>query len=96
VSEYEYPVIDTDGVSKWIRWQSKTIKNASGEMISVFSSGEDVTEKRRVDSELTKMWSESSGLLEDISLRTTGISDAQALVSRDVMYKLKSALKSIL
>jgi PAS domain S-box-containing protein len=96
VSMYTYPVINTNGESRWIHWQSKTIKNASGVVVSVFSSGEDITEKRKMDNELTKLWSESSGLLEEISLRTTGINESPALVSRDIMYKLKTALKSIM
>lgn len=96
VFEYDYPVVNANGESRWIHWQSKTIKNASGVVTSVFSSGEDVTEKRRIDNELTKLWSESSGLLEEISLRTTGINESPALVSRDIMYKLKTALKSIM
>jgi len=96
VSEYDYPVVNTSGESRWIHWQSKTIKSTSGVIISVFSSGEDITEKRKMDNALTKLWSESSSLLEEISLRTTGVNESPALVSRDVMYKLKTALKSII
>lgn len=96
VSEYTYPVVNVSGESRWIHWQSKTIKNASGVVVSVFSSGEDITEKRRMDTELTKLWSESSSLLEEISLRTAGVNESPALVSRDIMYKLKIALKSIM
>jgi PAS domain S-box-containing protein len=96
VSEYDYPVVNTSGESRWIHWQSKTIKSTSGVIISVFSSGEDITEKRKMDNALTKLWSESSSLLEEISLRTTGVNEFPALVSRDVMYKLKTALKSII
>lgn len=92
VSEYDYPVISANGETRWVHWQSKTVKDASGAVVSIFSSGDDVTEKRQMESELKKMWSESVDMM---FVKTEGVNEAPALVSNEIMHKLKTALKSI-
>lgn len=53
ISEYnENEILTLSGKRKIIYWHNSVIRNDEGEIITVVSSGEDVTEKRRITKEL--------------------------------------------
>ncbi len=52
VEYYENPILRYDGEERLIAWHNAIIRDAQGEVIGVISSGEDVTERKKAESEL--------------------------------------------
>lgn len=65
-TEYgENPVITKSGEERIIYWRNTLIEDESGEVISVLASGEDVTERRRVEKQLITSEERYRGIVED-------------------------------
>ena len=60
VEYFENPVIRKDGQERLIAWYNTYIRNSSGDIILLLTSGEDVTEARKVSEELFKKSQELS------------------------------------
>ena len=54
VEYVENLVISKKGTQKWIRWHNTIIKNTEGTIIGTLSSGEDITEHKKLEEELEK------------------------------------------
>ncbi len=52
IEYYENPVLTKSGKEKLIAWHNSYIKNAEDEIISILSSGEDITDKRSLELQL--------------------------------------------
>lgn len=52
VEYYENPVLTSDGSEKLIAWHNSIIRDESGRIIALLSSGEDITEQKRAVREL--------------------------------------------
>ncbi len=52
VEYYENPVLTKSGEEKIISWHNAYIKNDEGEIVGILASGEDLTEKRMLESQL--------------------------------------------
>ncbi|MCF8128605.1 MAG: PAS domain S-box protein [Deltaproteobacteria bacterium] len=51
VRYYENPVRAGDGKKRLIAWNNSVLKDSSGNIVGLFSSGEDITEKNRTEAE---------------------------------------------
>lgn len=54
VEHYENPIVTTSGEQREIAWQNVLLRDSGGKVIGVLSSGEDITERRRVEEALQK------------------------------------------
>jgi len=52
VEYYESPILRGDGQQRIIAWHNSILRNGSGQIIGLFSSGEDVTERKRAQDAL--------------------------------------------
>jgi len=55
-SYYEYPVLAKNKEERLIAWNNIIIKNEKGQIISILSSGEDITERKKSETELQKAY----------------------------------------
>jgi PAS domain S-box-containing protein len=54
VETWENPVVRPDGSLRWIAWHNSILRDPDGAIIGLFSSGEDVTERRRDERSLLR------------------------------------------
>jgi len=54
VEYYENPIITKKEEEKIIRWHNTILKDSKGEIIGILSSGEDVTEQKKIEEKLRK------------------------------------------
>lgn len=54
VKRYENPIITKDGKEKIILWHNTILQNETGNICGTLSSGEDITERKKVEEELKK------------------------------------------
>ncbi len=52
---FENPILTKSGEERLISWHNKILKDKSGRMTSTISSGEDITERRKVEESLKKV-----------------------------------------
>jgi len=55
IEYFENPIITKDGNLRYIAWHNALLKNEKGENIGTFSSGEDITERRRAEEERERL-----------------------------------------
>ena len=55
VEYYENPIITKSGEVRYIAWHNTILKNAKGDIIGTFSSGEDITERMLAEEETRKL-----------------------------------------
>lgn len=63
VKTYENPVLTKAGEERLVRWNNSFIRGDDGEIKGILSSGEDVTEKNRVQEELARAYAVTPDLL---------------------------------
>jgi PAS domain S-box-containing protein len=49
---YENPVLTKDGDERTVAWHNSVLRNATGDIVGILSSGEDITERQRVEEAL--------------------------------------------
>ena len=52
VEYYENPVLRKDGTERIIAWHNSLLRNPSGEIVGILSSGEDIRERKQAEEEL--------------------------------------------
>ena len=52
VEYYENEIVTKDGSRRLVAWHNSILRDAEGQIVGLFSSGEDVTDRRRVESAL--------------------------------------------
>ncbi len=52
--EVEMPVLTAEGDERLVRWRNNVLRGPDGEVTSILSSGEDITDQRRVETALRK------------------------------------------
>jgi len=61
---YSNPVKTRDGSEKYISWHNSTIQNGDGKIISILSSGEDITDRLAAENKLRKNEKQFRNLVE--------------------------------
>ncbi|MBU2514082.1 PAS domain S-box protein [bacterium] len=62
VEYYENPIFRKDGSQRFVAWHNSVLRNSSGEIIGLFSSGEDITKRKNAE----KALKESENLLHEV------------------------------
>lgn len=52
VEHYENPVLRKDGTERIVAWHNSLLRNPSGEIVGILSSGEDITERKQAEEAL--------------------------------------------
>jgi two-component system cell cycle sensor histidine kinase/response regulator CckA len=79
VEYYENPIVRKDGTKKIIAWHNSVLRDKTGEIIGLFSSGEDITARKRMEEEtvrqerLTAVGQLSAGIAHDFNNILTSI-----------------------
>lgn len=80
-SYYENPIVTRDGDEHLIAWRSTVITNSEGNFLFTLSSGEDITEQRRIAAQLAETEQQYQTLLESIQ-------DSIVVLDRDWRYQV--------
>lgn len=88
------PVLTRDGVTRHIAWHNKSLRQGDGEITGILGCGEDVTERRHLEQELTLLHkavdqNPNSVIVTDLDGRIEYINPA---FSRKTGYDLKEVL----
>jgi PAS domain S-box-containing protein len=67
VEYHENPVVDAGGREKLIAWHNTVLRDHSGRITAVLTSGEDITERRQVEAELSRYREHLEELVEQRS-----------------------------
>lgn len=84
LESYTNPVITKNGEIRDVHWHNALLKNDNGEIIGTLSSGEDITERKRMEEELKK----SKVQIENISNNLEGGMIYQTLILKDGTRKV--------
>lgn len=96
VEYYENPIIRKDGSLRQLAWHNSMLKSPAGEVIGIFSSGEDITERKKTEEEL-KQYREH--LEDQIERRTRSLRAANKELENfaySVSHDLRAPLRSII
>ncbi len=89
VEYYENPVLRKDGSLREIAWHNSVLKDPSGKIIGLFSSGNDITERKRVEAALRHSEARYR-LLFQASSNAIFIVDTESLVILDANAKAEA------
>jgi PAS domain S-box-containing protein len=62
---YENPISRKNGSQRFVAWHNSVLHNSSGEIIGLFSSGEDITERNQTEQELIEHRDKLEELVKD-------------------------------
>ncbi len=91
IEYYDNPVLTKRGEERVIFWHNTILKNEKGEIVSILSSGTDVTERRRTEKALKRSEEEYRSLVENINIgiyRATGGPQGKFLQANPAMAKM--------
>ena len=80
VEYYENPIVRKDGSGRMMAWHNSVLRDSAGQIVGLFSSGEDITDRKRMEEELIRLE----------RLRATGE------LSAGVSHNLNNILTSVL
>ncbi|MCG3217308.1 MAG: DUF835 domain-containing protein, partial [Candidatus Heimdallarchaeota archaeon] len=63
---YENPVLTSKNKERHIIWRNTSLRNEKGEVVGVLSSGEDITERKIAETEITKSEEQLRNLMENV------------------------------
>jgi len=79
VEYYENLILTKSGEERIIAWHNSFVRNKSGKITSILSSGDDITERKQIEMELAK---ERASLAKKIEERTAELSQANKELAR--------------
>jgi len=97
VRYYENPVRAGDGKKRLIAWNNSVLKDSSGNIVGLFSSGEDITEKNRTEAEREQLRDQLTQVqkMEAIATLAGGIAHDYNNLLSIVMGNLSMVLEDI-
>jgi PAS domain S-box-containing protein len=92
-----------DGSRVWVAWTNKAVFDQQGQLIEVFSIGNDITERKRVGEELNKyrehleeLVKERTAELEQANIRLQELDRLKSMFIASMSHELRTPLNSII
>ncbi len=86
VEYYENPVVTRDGEERLIAWRNTTLRDANGGITATLSSGEDITERKRVEAQVAHYREHLEQLVGE---RTAQLSDANDQLRKAYLERMQ-------
>ncbi len=77
---FENPVLTRSGEQRLIAWRNAALRDAQGQILGSLSSGDDITERRRVEDELNRLRDLLASIIDSMPSILVGVDEALRVV----------------
>lgn len=77
---FENPVLTRSGEQRLIAWHNATLRDVHGQILGSLSSGDDITERRRVEDELNRLRDLLASIIDSMPSILVGVDEALRVV----------------
>jgi len=92
VEFYENPIVRKDGTQRLVSWHNTLLHDDKGTIIAVLSSGEDITDKKKIEEKLLRIFDLSSDLICEADINTATFTKINPAFTKILGYTEKELL----